>query len=267
MNKSIEDTTLVFIGAGNLATNLAKAFYEKGFRIAQVYSRTLESAKALAEAVEADYTNELSALSTQAQLYIVALKDAVMRDLLPQMVKGREQGMWVHTAGSMPMDVWEGLTPRYGVFYPMQTFSKTRLVAFDEIPIFIESNQQADAQFLTAVAARLSHRVYEATSNQRKSLHLAAVFTCNFTNHLYALSAQLLQKYQLPFDAMLPLIDETARKVHTMSPLDAQTGPAIRYDLNVIHAHLAMLSDEPQMQALYQQLTDSIHRLATEGKH
>ena len=215
MKRSIEDTPIVFIGAGNLATNLAKALYRKGFRIVQVYSRTMESARTLAEKVEAEYTTDLQAVSKDAKLYIVSLKDDALVDLLPQITEGKQASLLVHTAGSIPMSVWEGHAERYGVFYPMQTFSK--------------------------------------------SLHLAAVFICNFTNHMYALAADLLEKYNLPFDVMLPLIDETARKVHELAPRDAQTGPAVRYDENVMSNHLAMLVDSPALQEIYKLMSKSIH--------
>jgi predicted short-subunit dehydrogenase-like oxidoreductase (DUF2520 family) len=261
MKRSIEDTSVVFIGAGNLATNLAKALYRKGFRIVQIYSRTQESAQSLAQLVEADYTTELSAVVEDAQLYIVSLKDAAFVQLLPGLVAGKEKSLWVHTAGSIPMNIWAEQAERYGVFYPMQTFSKQREVDFREIPVFIESNSEADTQLLKDIASTLSEKVYEATSEQRKSLHLAAVFTCNFTNHMYVLAAELLKKYQLPFDVMLPLIDETARKVHELQPLAAQTGPAVRYDENVINEHLRMLADEPEAQELYRRISESIHRL------
>lgn len=261
MKRSVEDTSIVFIGAGNLATNLAMALYRKGFRIVQIYSRTKESAVSLAQAVEAEYTTDLSDIVGDARLYIVSLKDAAFVQLLPEIVVGKEKALWVHTAGSIPMNVWEERVERYGVFYPMQTFSKQREVDFKEIPFFIESNSQKDTQFLKEIASVLSERVYEATSEQRKSLHLAAVFTCNFTNHMYALTAELLKKYQLPFEVMLPLIDETARKVHELEPRIAQTGPAIRFDENVINGHLHMLSDEPEMQELYRLISENIHRL------
>lgn len=262
MKRSIEDTSIVFIGAGNLATNLAKALYRKGFRIEQIYSRTEESARSLAQMVEAEYTTELSAVVEDAQLYIVSLKDAAFVQLLPEIDTGKSSALWVHTAGSISMDIWEGQVERYGVFYPMQTFSKQREVNFRDIPIFVESHSEADTQLLKDIASALSERVYEATSEQRKSLHLAAVFTCNFTNHMYAMAAELLKKYQLPFEVMLPLIDETARKVHELAPHDAQTGPAVRYDENVINAHLQMLADEPEMQKLYRLISENIHRLA-----
>ena len=259
MKRSIEDTSVVFIGAGNLATNLAKALYYKGFRIVQVYSRTEESARTLAQSVEASYTTDLSSVAADAQLYIVSLKDAAFVQLLPEIVAGKENALWVHTAGSVPMDVWAGKVNRYGVFYPMQTFSKQREVNFQEVPFFVEAKRPEDVELLKAVAATLSEKVYEASSEQRKSLHLAAVFICNFTNHMYALAADLLEKYNLPFDVMLPLIDETARKVHELAPRDAQTGPAVRYDENVMNNHLAMLVDSPALQEIYKLMSKSIH--------
>jgi predicted short-subunit dehydrogenase-like oxidoreductase (DUF2520 family) len=111
------------------------------------------------------------------------------------------------------------------------------------------------------MAASLSPKVYEATSAQRASLHMAAVFACNFANHMYALSARLLEKNGLPFDAMLPLIDETARKVHELHPQDAQTGPAVRRDANVMGKHLTMLADEPDLSEMYKIISDSIQKL------
>ena len=259
MKRSIEDTPVVFIGAGNLATNLAKALYYKGFRIVQVYSRTEESARALAEKVEADYTTDLQEISKDAKLYIVSLKDAAFVELLPQITEDKQKSLLVHTAGSIPMSVWEGHAERYGVFYPMQTFSKQREVDFREVPFFIEAKRPEDAELLKAVAGTLSDKVYEADSEQRRSLHLAAVFTCNFTNHMYALAAELLEKYHLPFDVMLPLIDETARKVHELAPRDAQTGPAVRYDENVMNKHLSMLADSQALQEIYKLMSKSIH--------
>ena len=260
MKRSIEDTSIVFIGAGNLATNLAVSLYKKGFRLVQVYSRTEESARMLAQAVEASYTTNISEVAADAQLYVVSLKDDAFLELLPRLVEGREKGLWVHTAGSISVNVWQRYAQRFGVFYPMQTFSKARLVDFHEIPIFVESNSEADTQFLKDIASALSTRVYKCTSEERQSLHLAAVFACNFTNHMYALASRLLTKYNLPFEVMLPLIDETARKVHTMNPQVAQTGPAVRYDRQIIDKHLAMLADEPEMQQIYCLLSESIHK-------
>lgn len=263
MKAEIKDTPIVCIGAGNLAVNLAKALYQKGFRILQVYSRTEDAASSLAKCVQAEWTTDLAQITTEGGLYIVSLKDSAFVDLLPQIVCGKKNALLVHTAGSIPMNIWEGNTARYGVFYPLQTFSKQREVAFDNIPFFIEASQEEDVVLLKSIASVLSNKVYEADSIQRKSLHLAAVFACNFTNHMYVLASDLLRKYNLPFDAVLSLIDETARKVHELSPLEAQTGPAIRYDENVINNHLAMLADDPDVQDIYRMISESIHRRST----
>ena len=225
----------------------------------QVYSRTEESARTLADEVEAEYITDLKEVSKEARLYIISLKDAAFVELLPQITEGKQHALLVHTAGSIPMNIWEGYAERYGVFYPMQTFSKQRAVDFREVPFFIEAKRPEDVELLKGVAGTLSEKVYEADSEQRRSLHLAAVFTCNFTNHMYALAAELLEKYHLPFDVMLPLIDETARKVHELPPCDAQTGPAVRYDENVINKHLSMLEDTPALQEIYKLMSKSIH--------
>lgn len=159
------------------------------------------------------------------------------------------------------MELWKGLTPRYGVLYPMQTFSKQRDVDFSALPFFIEASSPAELNLLRAVASALSSKVYEATSDQRRHLHLAAVFACNFVNHMYALSAQILEKHGIPFDVMLPLTDETARKIHELSPMQAQTGPAVRYDINVIDKHMEMLAEEKTLHELYKSISESIHSL------
>lgn len=259
MKRCVEDISIAFIGAGNLATNLAKALYKHGFRIVQVYSRTEEAARILAEAVGADYTIDLQDVTTDAQLYIVSLKDSAFVELLPQIASGKSDALLVHTAGSIPMNVWKGYAKRYGVLYPMQTFSKQREVNFQDVPFFIEAATSEDGGLLKAIASTLSDKVYEATTEQRKYLHLAAVFVCNFTNHMYDIASGLLEKHHLPFEVMLPLIDETARKVHELSPHEAQTGPAIRYDENVINKHLELLSDIPDLQEIYKLMSKSIH--------
>lgn len=252
---------IVLIGAGNVATHLGKALVGAGYPVLQVYSRTEASASTLAAQLSADYTVVVEEIRRDADLYIVALKDTALQQLASALVKGRGRALFVHTAGSMPMDLWKGLTERYGVLYPMQTFSKQREVDFGNVPFFIEASAPAELELLRTVATRLSPKVYEATSGQRKHLHLAAVFACNFANHMYALSSHILAKQGIPFEVMLPLIDETAGKVHELPPVQAQTGPAVRYDENVIGRHLEMLVDEESLQELYEKISKSIHDL------
>lgn len=231
---------VVLIGRGRMATSLLAALQQAGHEVVSINSRTLEG------------------LPMEADVFVVSVKDSALKDVISLATKGREQQLFVHTAGSMPISLLDGYTSRFGVFYPMQTFSKERLVDFAEVPVFIEGEYPQIRQ----LAESVSHCVYELSSEHRKFLHLAAVFACNFANHCYALSAELLEKHGIPFDVMLPLIDETARKVHELHPLDAQTGPAVRYDKNVIHMHSALLSDSPALQEIYNLLSLNIHRKA-----
>lgn len=250
---------IVLIGAGRVATHLGAGLQAAGCEVVQVYSRTHQSASALAARLSADYAVRVEDVRRDADVYIVALKDAVLHEFVPRLVEGRRQALFVHTAGSMPMDLWKGLTPRYGVFYPLQTFSKERPVDFRTVPFFIEASAPAECSLLRQLASRLGAQVYEATSQQRRYLHLAAVFACNFANHMYTLSSHILHQHGLPFEVMLPLIDETARKVHHLPPAQAQTGPAIRYDENVIGKHLELLAQEPSLCELYEKISKSIY--------
>ena len=230
---------VVLIGRGRLATQLEPALREAGHEVVSINSRTLEG------------------LPQEADAYIIAVKDSVLQEVIDKAVKGREGQLFLHTAGSMPMSVFEGKTARYGVLYPMQSFSKERRVDFQEIPVFIEG----DAPLIRTLAESVSRHVYELSTDERRYLHLAAVLACNFTNHCYALAADVLEHHGLPFSVMLPLIDETARKVHEMHPCNAQTGPAVRYDENVIRMQETLLQDE-QLRELYHLMSQSIHEKA-----
>lgn len=251
---------VILIGSGNLATNLGKALLAAGHDILQVYSRTMENASALATLVGGAPTDAVSAIRKDADVYIFSVKDAALAELIPQIAKGREERVLLHTAGSMPMNLFEGMALHYGVFYPMQTFSKAKEVNFSEIPCFVEANDEFAKRVISELASSVSDQVYELSSDDRKYLHLAAVFACNFVNHCYQLSSEVLAKKGIPFEVMLPLIDEAARKVHTMSPKEAQTGPAVRFDENVIRAQSELLKGDPLVKDLYERLSLSIHR-------
>lgn len=253
---------IIFIGAGNLATNLAKALCGAGNDIVQVFSRTEESARMLADRVGAEALTDVDEIASDADLYIFSLKDSVLTDIINKVCNGRRTGLFVHTAGSIAIDVFKNRADRYGVFYPMQSFSKQREVDFRHIPFFIEANSPEDSAALHQLAETLSADVYDINSDARKHLHLAAVFACNFANHCYELSAEVLDKYNIPFSVMLQLIDETARKVHTVAPLDAQTGPAVRYDENVINMQRELLADNQRLQTIYDVMSRSIHERA-----
>ena len=204
-------------------------------------------------------------------------------DLLPRLIPlvarhvrtartAGEKPLFLHTAGSLPLDVFASHAEDCGILYPLQTFSKERPVDFRRIPCFLEASTPGALEKLQALAATLSDKIYFMDSDQRRYLHVAAVFACNFTNHLYALAGQILRPAGIPFEALLPLIDETAAKVHQLSPVRAQTGPACRYDGEVMQAHLRLLdelarSGGPEAQeasamgSIYRLLSQSIHHL------
>lgn len=248
---------LILIGAGNLATNIGVALAGAGHDLLQVYSKTEQSAEKLAAMLHCPWTTELKEVSDGADVYIIAVKDGVLANVAQQLAAEHEERFLVHTAGSMPMETLP--TKRRGVLYPMQTFSKERIVDFKRIPCFVEAANEKDGELLHELAETLSESVYEANSEARKFLHLSAVFCCNFANHCYALAEKLLQEHGgLPFEVMLPLIDETAKKVHELSPKKAQTGPAVRWDTNVMEKHMQLLKDNPQLQEIYRLLSESV---------
>lgn len=255
---------IVFVGAGRLATNFARALHEKGHRITAVYSRTQASAQALATVVGGLATDSLSSLPKTADAFIISIKDSALTTVIPALAKGREEQYFYHTAGSMPLSVFDEKLPNVGVVYPMQTFSKERQVDFSHIPFFVEGRSESALQKGCEIALAVSDNVRELSSEGRRHLHLAAVFACNFANHCYALSEEVLREYDIPFSVMLPLVGETAEKVKTMSPREAQTGPAVRYDRNVIDAQSRLLSDKPELQAIYDMMSKSINRLAND---
>ncbi len=247
---------ICFIGAGNVATHLAIELQKCGHNIVQIYSRTQESAKQLADRVETAYTNSTDTITNKADIYIVALKDAVVEQVLSK-VDFRDK-LLVHCSGSLAMNVLDKFAINYGVFFPMQTFSKNRTVDFKVIPIFVEANSNENLEILEEMAHEISGSVTVLDSEKRKSLHIAAVFACNFANHCYAMAAKYLESKELPFEILRPLILETAQKVQEMHPKDAQTGPAIRFDENIINAHLKELEEMPDLQELYNSISKSI---------
>lgn len=249
---------ITMIGAGNVATHITLALAEKGHTILQVWSRTAEHAGKLAERVGAASLAALGEISPDADLYLFCVKD----DALPQVIAAMPEtgGIWVHTAGSLPMGLFATRKSDYGVIYPLQTFSRNRELSFEEIPLFVEGSTPANAAILEQLAQALSHRVYRLPGDKRKKLHLAAVFACNFVNHLYALSAEILNEEELPFEVLLPLITETAAKVREMAPVAAQTGPALRGDEKVMQQHLDQIVD-PHVREIYRLLSGSIAEL------
>ncbi|MFV0469037.1 MAG: Rossmann-like and DUF2520 domain-containing protein [Dysgonomonas sp.] len=249
---------VAIIGAGNLATQLAFALHENGTQIVQIFSRTEKSAQALATAINAPFITNIKALTPDADFYIFTVKDSILPNLLNQTPKNN--GIWIHTAGSLPLEIFHGKTDNYGILYPFQTFSKNRKVEFQQIPIFIEANNADTLKAIELLSCGISGFVYPLSSEKRKYIHLTGVFACNFVNHMYHISEHILKESDIPFRVVLPLINETAKKINELSPAEAQTGPAIRMDSNVIDAHLALLRNK-QHKELYRLLSNDIYTM------
>ena len=246
------------IGSGNLATQLSLALKDAGQEIVQIFSRTEAHAKDLADKIDCTYTALPEAILTDADSYILAVKDDALASLAATLCVSRPNALFLHTAGSMPMDVFKGHAAQYGVLYPMQTFSKNRRVCFREIPCFIEASCPEALATVRSLGASISDHVVDCDSEKRKKLHLAAVLACNLTNHCYRLAERVLEDEQIDFRLYIPLIEETARKVTIMSPREAQTGPMVRYDQNVMDMQMSMLPDV-RSREIYRLMAESIH--------
>jgi predicted short-subunit dehydrogenase-like oxidoreductase (DUF2520 family) len=240
------------IGSGNVAQHLIVAFSKTtDIELVQVFAR---KDAAVAHLINPDkiYTNFNDIIA--ADLFIIAITDDAITEVSAAIPFSDE--LVVHTSGSVSIEAIDNKN-RPGVFYPLQTFSKSKEVDFETIPICIETKNEKDFQILEKVAKSISNTVYKINSEQRKALHIAAVFVCNFVNHLYQIGNNICIKNDLPFDILKPLIQETANKILTLSPNQAQTGPAKRKDIQTINAHLSFLSDDNQKE-IYKMLTKSI---------
>lgn len=251
---------IALIGAGNVATCLGPRLKEAGHEITAVYSRTVDSARALADRLGATYTTDLNAVPA-SDAAIVMLKDDALKELAPAIADSLKDSLLLHTAGSVSMDIWYTAgAMKYGVLYPMQTFSKASVIDWSQVPLFIEGSSDQTLDSIRELALTVSPDVTVLSSEGRRKLHLAAVFTCNFSNHMYAIAQKLLADEGVPFRVMLPLVRETARKVETISPQEAQTGPAIRGDRKVIDEHLELLKAYPEYAELYRLISIDINK-------
>jgi predicted short-subunit dehydrogenase-like oxidoreductase (DUF2520 family) len=250
---------ITIIGSGNVATHLAAAFKNAGHVIVQVYSRDLQNASLLAYHIKAEAIDDLNQVSPETDLFVIAIKDDAIESTASVLAK--HQKLIVHTSGATDLQILLKHTQQAGVFYPLQTFSKTKEVNFNTVPLCIEGANKQIVSKLNELAYTITQNVYLINSSERKALHLAAVFACNFPNYLYYLSQQLLAEQQLPFDLLRPLILETAEKVQTHLPGDVQTGPAVRNDEKTMAVHRQQLAEKPELQALYKLLSQGIIKL------
>ncbi len=254
----IEAQHISFIGAGNVATHLAKALKSNGHYIDFIISRNTDNAKKLAEVVGASHSSDVNSIENSTVVIIAANDDSVLT-VARELDAGEK--IVAHTSGSVPLEALEPSGENIGVFYPLQTFHKDKDLEIDKVPFCIEGSNECVEDVLMELAKSISNNVQLISSEQRKILHVAAVFACNFSNHFYAIASDILRKDDMSLDLLRPLIAETAAQIAQKEPADLQTGPAVRNDTKVIVKHLEFLKDTPEYQDLYALLTESIQKM------
>jgi len=248
---------VVCIGSGNVATHLAVALKTAGAELVQIWSRDVEHAADLSRKVGAAAVGDLGQVISDADLYLLSVAD----DAIPSIAAALPDtcGIIAHTSGATDMNVLSAFM-NYGVFYPLQTFSKKRTIDFRNVPFCLEAGSSDVLSRLKGLAVLIGSPHYEVSSDQRKQLHLSAAFACNFVNHLYTIADRLLAEHELDFEVLRPLIAETAEKVRQYKPAAVQTGPAARNDLRTMEQHLMLLEGKPQLQEIYQMMSNSIKK-------
>lgn len=254
-------TTLSLVGAGNVANHFALALTRNGYCIEGIYSRTAAHAQALAAQCGAKAVPSLAALP-HSDIVLLCTRDDSIPAIASELAAAGCRSLVAHTAGSVPLSALSNRLPSAGVIYPLQTFSKERALDFRRVPLFVEGSSEQAAATLRTLAHSLAERVETLDSDRRRQLHLAAVFACNFANRCFDIGAQLLEASGIAPELLQPLIRETVEKLNDLTPREAQTGPAVRYDRSVLDAQLALLSGDETTQRVYRALTESIHQRA-----
>ena len=249
---------IVIIGAGNLATNLGYALTNSGFNIIQIYSRTKKSAELLAKKLNTTGTDNIKQINSDADLYIISIPDDSLSDVLTQLTFSPK--ILIHTSGSLPLAMLKNYAKNIGVIYPLQTFIKNKISEFGKIPLCIEANNKRTEKTLIKISEQLSSSIYLYNSEQRSVIHLAAVFSCNFTNHMYSIAENILSKESIPLKILQPLLTNTLSNAFANSPAKNQTGPAIRNDLKIMAKHKEMLKENPIFEKIYSFVSESIYK-------
>lgn len=251
---------IVILGAGNVATHLTKALIKEGFDVRQVFSRTIQSARELGIKTGVHFTNNLAELYKEADIYIFALSDTAIEKLASR-IEFEHDPLLLHTAGSVSIDVLKNSSKNYGVLYPLQTFSKARELDFKKVPLCVDANTKHNLKEVSYIANTLSDNSRVMGEDERKKIHLAAVFACNFTNYMYAQAEDILKQDDIDFSIIKPLIEETAAKVQDLSPAKAQTGPAIRNDKATMNKHKELLDNFNELKKMYTFISNNISKL------
>lgn len=245
---------IVILGSGNVAFHLAKAFHQKKIPVAQIFGRNESDLKAISIQFNIPYSTEEL---VNADFYLIAVNDDSVEEISKQITE--KNCLVAHTSGSLPVDILKG-NYRKASFYPLQTFSKSKDLAYSEIPFFLEAENRDDLEMMKNLVSKISSHIIESTYEKRKYIHLTAVFACNFVNHLFARAKEISDSQEIPFQYFLPLIEETTAKILSIDPKSAQTGPAVRNDKRVLELHEELLT-EPEKLKIYKTMNESIKKM------
>ena len=252
----MKEYRISFIGAGKVSGALCRRMYLSGCKIQKIISRTEKNGLALANLCNTVWSSE-SIFTGSEDIIIVAVPDDTVREVLEK-ISCHENTVVAHTAGSLGLDVFPANLKRTGVFYPLQTFSDDRNIEFGDLPFFLEGSDPLSSAILNELAESIGGKTYFVDTEHRRLLHVAAVFICNFTNHMLTAGRQITARAGFPFEVMQPLINETILKACEIGPENSQTGPAYRFDKGTIKRHIDLLSFSPEFQEVYKEVSKSI---------
>lgn len=247
------------IGAGNVSTHISRHLCSKGQRISGIYSRSMESAQNLARELGCPGTDDPDEVPEQADFYIVCVPDGAIPEVLDRFRD--RKGIWLHTAGAVGMDVFQGLFSSCGVLYPLQTLSRAREVDLENTPFLLEGSSEKVSESIYRLAGILSTNLHKVDSHTRRMFHLAAVFANNFTNHMVHVGQQILHEQELDPQLLYPILNETVQKILGLGAREAQTGPALRNDLETMQKHVELLKRHPEWEKLYTFISRDIRRV------
>jgi len=252
----VKEYKISFIGAGKVAGTLCRYFHLSGFTICRIVSRSEDEGPALAASCDAKWSS-VCKFTDSEDIIITAVSDDSLSEVLDTVICS-DGTIVVHTAGSYGLDIFPIRLRHKGVFYPLQTFSANRQMNFENLPFFLEASDSMALSVMTDLARLAGGRVFNTGTEERRMIHLAAVFVCNFTNHMFTLGKDIAVSAGVTFDVLEPLVIETVSKAFELGPEKSQTGPAYRFDKGTIKRHIDLLSFSPEMQNIYRELTRSI---------
>ncbi len=249
--------SVVICGSGNVAFHLVRAFSSTGIIIKQIYGRNTSSGNELADIAKCCFTNNLLNLETDADAYVFAMNDSANTELAKH-IKTKDDAIFLHTAGSLSMDIFQNKTKNYGVFYPFQTFTREIETDFSKVPICIEASNSETLDSIISLTENLSCKHYILNEEQRKILHISGVFASNFMNHCVFLGENILHSEGIPKEIIRPLLEQSFYKIINHSAYKSQTGPALRDDKISMEKHLNYLQNDENLSDIYRLLSASI---------